>query len=146
MSKPKAKRQDLLDPIQGPVFTVRFLLALLLMVGGIAWIAYYYLAVRVDPAVVEDVEPLLVRDAYVVAAPSLLGVEICWRWLLESIDASYAEQALVTTARALQGSQLLLFTVLGVFVAPFFEELVFRAFLQPLLVQNLGDRWGVAEP
>ena len=53
MSKPKAKRQDLLDPIQGPVFTVRFLLALLLMVGGIAWIAYYYLAVRVDPAVVD---------------------------------------------------------------------------------------------
>jgi hypothetical protein len=53
LSKPKAKRQDLLDPIHGPVFTVRFLLALVLMVGGIAWIAYYYLAVRVDPAVVD---------------------------------------------------------------------------------------------
>ena len=28
-------------------------------------------------------------------------------------------------------------------VLPFFEELIFRGFLQPLLVQNLGDRGGV---
>jgi hypothetical protein len=33
------------------VFSVRFALALLLVVVGIAWIAYYYLAVRVDPTV-----------------------------------------------------------------------------------------------
>jgi len=81
--------------------------------------------------------------AYLVAAPTLLGVEICWRWLLETLDASYVEQGLVTTARGLHGGQLALFAVLGTLVAPFFEELIFRAFLQPLLVQNLGDRWGV---
>ncbi len=52
MSKPQAKRQEFLDPTSGPVFTVRFLLALLLIVGGIAWIAYYYVAVRVDPLAV----------------------------------------------------------------------------------------------
>jgi membrane protease YdiL (CAAX protease family) len=32
---------------------------------------------------------------------------------------------------------------LVIFVLPFFEELVFRGFLQPLFVQNLGDRGGV---
>lgn len=52
MSKPKAKRQELIDPTSGPIFTTRFVIALLLMVGGIAWIAYYYLVVRVDPTVV----------------------------------------------------------------------------------------------
>lgn len=81
--------------------------------------------------------------AYAVAAPALLGLETCWRWLLESFDASYAEQLLVTKARALDGPQLWLFAALGTLVAPFLEELVFRAFLQPLLVQNFGDRWGV---
>ena len=51
MSKPKAKRQELIDPTRGPLFTPRFILALLLMVGGIAWIVYYYVVVRVDPTV-----------------------------------------------------------------------------------------------
>jgi membrane protease YdiL (CAAX protease family) len=32
---------------------------------------------------------------------------------------------------------------LAVLVLPYFEELIFRGFLQPLLVQNLGDRGGV---
>ncbi len=50
MSKPKAKRTEFVDPAAGPVVSVRFLLALLLVLGGIAWIGYYYLAVRVDPA------------------------------------------------------------------------------------------------
>ena len=52
MSKPKAQRADLLNPGRGPVFSVRFAVALALMVLGIAWIAYYYLAVRVDPTVI----------------------------------------------------------------------------------------------
>jgi drug/metabolite transporter (DMT)-like permease len=51
LSKPKAKRQELVDPTRGPLFTPRFILALLLMVGGIAWIVYYYVVVRVDPTV-----------------------------------------------------------------------------------------------
>ncbi len=48
MSKPKARRQDL-DPAAGRLFTTRFIIALLLVLGGIAWIAYYYIVVRVDP-------------------------------------------------------------------------------------------------
>ncbi len=56
MSKQKA-RQDFLDPVRGPVFSVRFVVALLLIAAGIAWVAYYYLAVRVDPSVVPAPEP-----------------------------------------------------------------------------------------
>ena len=56
MTKQKA-RQDFLDPVRGPVFSVRFVIALLLIAAGIAWIAYYYLAVRVDPAVIPAPEP-----------------------------------------------------------------------------------------
>lgn len=48
MAKPKLKERYL-EPGAGPILTVRFLVALLLAVGGIAWIAYYYIAVRVDP-------------------------------------------------------------------------------------------------
>ena len=50
--KSKTKQQDPLAPERGPRFSVRFVIALLLMVVGIAWIAYYYTVVRVDPAVV----------------------------------------------------------------------------------------------
>ncbi len=56
MTKQKA-RQDFLDPVRGPVFSVRFVVALVLIAAGIAWIAYYYLAVRVDPAVIPAPEP-----------------------------------------------------------------------------------------
>lgn len=52
MSKPKAKSPDLLAPVDGPLFTRRFVLALVLMVLGIAWMAWYYVVVRVDPTVV----------------------------------------------------------------------------------------------
>src|SRR3954452_15749137 len=38
-----------LDPGGGPLVTPRAIAALLLVVGGIAWIAYYYLGVRADP-------------------------------------------------------------------------------------------------
>ena len=49
MSKPKAKQQDFLEPTRGPVLSARFVVALVLMIVGIAWMAYYYAAVRVDP-------------------------------------------------------------------------------------------------
>jgi hypothetical protein len=42
-------KSDFLDPERGPILTPRFGIALLLAVLGIAWIAYYYVQVRVDP-------------------------------------------------------------------------------------------------
>ncbi|MDH2412780.1 cell division protein CrgA [Nocardioides sp. CER19] len=44
---PKLKpSKDFVDPTRGPVFSVRFIVSLILIVVGIAWIAYYYVAVR----------------------------------------------------------------------------------------------------
>lgn len=40
---------DPLAPARGPIFTKRFVAALVAMVLGIAWMAYYYVVVRVDP-------------------------------------------------------------------------------------------------
>ena len=47
-SKPK---QQFTDPSAGPLLSVRFGVALLLMLVGIAWILYYYIGVRPDPTV-----------------------------------------------------------------------------------------------
>lgn len=38
--------QQFIDPARGPVLSARFLVAVLLIVLGIAWIAYYYVGVR----------------------------------------------------------------------------------------------------
>ena len=38
-----------LDPGRGPLVTPRSVLALLLILGGIAWLIYYYYGVRPDP-------------------------------------------------------------------------------------------------
>jgi Cell division protein CrgA len=50
VSKPKAK-QDVFDTASGPVLSARFVVTIVLIVLGIAWIAYYYAVVRVDPTV-----------------------------------------------------------------------------------------------
>ena len=57
MSKPKAKQQQYGDVATGPVFTPRFIVAIALAVLGIAWIVYYYVAVRVDPTVIPAPDP-----------------------------------------------------------------------------------------
>jgi amino acid permease len=45
------------DPVHGRLFTRRFVVAIALMVLGIAWIAYYYIAVRADPTAVPPEQP-----------------------------------------------------------------------------------------
>ena len=56
MAKPKTK-QDLTGLTGGPVLSVRFVIALVLVALGIAWVAYYYLVVRVDPTQTPAPEP-----------------------------------------------------------------------------------------
>lgn len=54
MSKP---RNDTIPaPVEGRLFSVRFVLALVLMIAGIAWIVWYYAAVRTDPTVFPPAE------------------------------------------------------------------------------------------
>ena len=50
-----------LDPQRGPIITPRSVLALLLVVIGIAWIVYYYVGVRPGP---DDIDPKTFKPVY----------------------------------------------------------------------------------
>jgi len=82
--------------------------------------------------------------AYVCAVPGLLGLQVLARFAVERSGLEFKVQAIADYASGLAGAELALFSLLAVVVAPLVEELLFRSFLQPLLVQNLGDRGGVA--
>ncbi len=66
MSKPKAKHEHSVELADGgPVLSARFIIALALMVLGIAWLVYFYAVVRVDPTQVPAPKgggPAFVRD------------------------------------------------------------------------------------
>ena len=73
MSKPKAKRSEFADPSAGPILSVRFVLAILLILAGIAWIAYYYVVVRVDPTAAAPGKP---------GGPAFMGEWQNWNYLV----------------------------------------------------------------
>ncbi len=56
MAKLKSK-QETFDPDRGPRFGVRFALALLLVVLGIAWVVFYYVGVRAPEGFTDAGEP-----------------------------------------------------------------------------------------
>jgi hypothetical protein len=51
VAKVKAQ-QRFVDPDRGPLVSPRFVIAILMIVIGIGWMVYYYVAVRVDPTAV----------------------------------------------------------------------------------------------
>jgi drug/metabolite transporter (DMT)-like permease len=57
VSLSKSSRSDFIDPERGPIVSVRFGIAVLLVLLGIAWMAYYYVVVRVDPTAVPEPKP-----------------------------------------------------------------------------------------
>lgn len=56
VAKLKAK-QSFVDPDRGPLLSVRFIVCVVLMVLGIAWIVFYYVVVRPDPNAVPPEQP-----------------------------------------------------------------------------------------
>lgn len=80
---------------------------------------------------------------YVVFLPGLYGLALLWPWVLERAGHSFEVQEVLQGILALEGASLALALVLAVAVLPFFEELIFRGFIQPLLVQNLREVGGV---
>ncbi len=81
---------------------------------------------------------------YLLFLPGLVGLMLAWTWILQRIDPSIGAQPAVHWALALGPGQRWPAVLLGVLVLPFFEELLFRAFLQPLLVRTLSARLGLA--
>jgi membrane protease YdiL (CAAX protease family) len=82
--------------------------------------------------------------SYMLMLPALYGLELLWPWVITASGGEFRPQEVAVEISKLGGGALAAAIVLGVIVQPFLEELLFRAFLQPLLVQNLGDRGGVA--
>lgn len=80
---------------------------------------------------------------FLLTVPCIYGLGLAWPWLVSEISGSYAPQDAVLSFPELSGAPLYFCVVLAVVVVPFFEELIFRGFLQPLLVQNFHDRGGV---
>jgi len=66
--RPNLKRSDnddpFKDPSSGPMFSVRFLVSLLLIFGGIGWMAYYYIAVRPVAGFGDDDKPALDPETF----------------------------------------------------------------------------------
>ncbi|MBK7645404.1 MAG: CPBP family intramembrane metalloprotease [Planctomycetes bacterium] len=82
--------------------------------------------------------------SYAMLLPGLVGVMLVWSWILAHTDPTVGLQPALQHALELPRGERWPAVLLGVFVLPFFEELLFRGFLQPLLVQNLHERAGVA--
>jgi membrane protease YdiL (CAAX protease family) len=82
--------------------------------------------------------------AYVLLVPAVIGLEAVWPYVWTRLGGTFEEQPILTWIQSLRGGELALAVAIGVLAQPFLEELLFRGFLQPLLVQNLGDRGGVA--
>jgi membrane protease YdiL (CAAX protease family) len=81
--------------------------------------------------------------AYGMVLPGILGLGMLWPWVLRAAGVEIEAEPLAARLRDLAGADRAAAVLLGVLVAPLLEEILFRAFLQPLLVQNLSDRLGV---
>ncbi len=81
--------------------------------------------------------------AYVLSLPFLVGLLHVWPWLLTRLGETPEPQAIAEVLEGMSGARAVLAGLLVVVVVPLFEELLFRGFLQPLLVQNFRDRGGV---
>lgn len=81
--------------------------------------------------------------SYFLLLPGLFGLLLAWAWAMQHLSPGSGPQPVLKLAMELPHEQRWKAVVLGVLVVPLFEELLFRAFLQPLLVQNLRDRIGL---
>ena len=82
--------------------------------------------------------------SYVLLVPGLFGTLLVWPQVLQSFGGEPKLQESLTGFFELEGGQLVLPLLFAIVILPFFEELIFRAFLQPLFVQNFREVGGVA--
>ena len=80
---------------------------------------------------------------YALCVPILIGLQLMWPWLLTRLGDSYEPQTFQGGFLTASGVSLWTAIGLAVLVIPLLEEILFRAFLQPLLVQNFRDKGGI---
>lgn len=81
--------------------------------------------------------------AYAMSLPGILGLGLLWPWFLVRTGAGFELPEVARTMIALPPQDRPLAIALAVVLMPLLEEIVFRVFLQPLLVQNLSDKLGI---
>lgn len=82
--------------------------------------------------------------AYVCLVPVIVGLERVWPTIRGWIELEATPSALIGGILELDGAGLVWALVVCVLIGPLLEELVFRGYLQPLLVQNFSEKGGVA--
>jgi len=80
---------------------------------------------------------------YGIVLPGILGLGFLWPWSLRAFGVEAPPDPMLERLRDLDPGYRSIAILLAVLVAPLLEEILFRAFLQPLLVQNLSDRLGI---
>ena len=127
-------------------------LAITAAVGALACGAIAYFAWKLDPAGVRCLGLWKGRHAratfagitaYAMSTPGLFGLLLVWPWFLTEVGIGFEQQEIAQRFQGLPRDQIWIAAVFGVAVLPLFEETVFRAFLQPLLVQNFSEKGGV---
>jgi membrane protease YdiL (CAAX protease family) len=81
--------------------------------------------------------------AYGMLLPAILGVGILAPWVLETIGQKYEPQDVLEKLTRLDPGERPLALLLGCAVMPFFEELLFRGYLQPILARKAPAWFGV---
>ena len=146
---------SLLDPrlarLDPPTKTIAEL-ALHTAVLGACCAAVAVFAARLDPSGVRSLGLWPGRNlraaaaglaGYGIVLPGILGLGFLWPWILREIGADAPPDLLLERLRDLDAGERSIAILLAVLIAPLLEEILFRAFLQPLLVQNLSDRLGI---
>lgn len=82
--------------------------------------------------------------AYLLCLPAILSLALVRQWVHVRLGGEFQVQPFFAELERSDGATLVLLVLVLVVLQPLFEELIFRGFVQPLLVQNLGDRLGVA--
>lgn len=80
---------------------------------------------------------------YGMLLPGIIGLGFAWAWFLRAVGADVGPDTWFEQLRDLGPGDRAIAIFLGVALVPLLEEILFRAFLQPLLVQNLSDRLGI---
>lgn len=81
--------------------------------------------------------------AFVLLRPALLGVSLVWPWLLARLRVPFELPLIEQKFLSLPEREIAFVIVLGTLVQPLLEEILFRAFLQPLLVQRFRATGGI---
>ncbi len=81
--------------------------------------------------------------AYGFGIPAIMGAMLLSAWSWKALGVEAPPQEVLKLVLELEGAERVVFVALAVLLIPLCEELFFRGFLQPLLVQNLGDRGGL---